>query len=74
MQEFEQVAAHFAAQNFKLILGGLGLLAGAAVMAMPEKIPANLQDLWTWTRETLQTAIPAKRPMTHNSSPAEPGK
>lgn len=74
MHELGQAAAHFAAQHLNYVLDVLGLLAVAAVMAMPDKIPASLQDVWTWARETLQTAIPVKRPMQHNSSSAEPGK
>ncbi|HEX5426668.1 MAG TPA: hypothetical protein VFW94_24360 [Candidatus Acidoferrales bacterium] len=75
MNEVSQAASHFIAENFNYILSGIGLLLAAAVMSMPDNIPNNLQDLWTWARETLQTAIPVKRPINHNPQPpADPGK
>lgn len=46
-----------------------GLLFVAIVSTAPPKIPQSLQDVWTWGREALQTAIPAAR---HPVLPQEP--
>jgi predicted NBD/HSP70 family sugar kinase len=39
----------------------IGALAIASVVTMPEMIPQSAQDLWTWFRNALQTAVPAAR-------------
>jgi Sec-independent protein translocase protein TatA len=36
------------------------LLVIAAISTSPEKIPATAQDFWSWIREALRTATPAR--------------
>jgi len=38
-----------------------GALSIATVVTMPEMIPKSAQDLWSWIRNALQTAVPAAR-------------
>jgi hypothetical protein len=48
-------------------------LSIAIVCAMPEKIPSSFQELWTWLRNSLQTAVPAARlNHTQPSNPQQP--
>lgn len=48
----------------------LSALAIAGVCTMPAKIPATLQEWWTWMRDSLQTAVPAAR---NHNNPQQPG-
>ena len=48
------------------ITGAVSALTIAAIIQMPNKAPLlraehPLQEVWTWMRDTLQTAIPAAR-------------
>ncbi len=36
------------------------LLVIAAISTSPEKIPATAQDFWSWIRDALRTATPAR--------------
>lgn len=40
---------------------GSGLLLLSAVSHIPENIPRQAQDFWTWMRSTFQTALPISR-------------
>lgn len=44
-----------------LILSIGGVAMGAMIHTMPKKIPSNAQELWTWMRDGMQTALPARR-------------
>jgi hypothetical protein len=48
-------------RNWGAYTAVISMLFVAAVGTAPPKIPKSLQDLWTWAREALQTAIPAAR-------------
>lgn len=70
----------FLAAHETLLTAGISALFVAAVCTMPAKaplIPADhpIQDVWTWIRDTLQTAVPAAR-MNHangqNQNPLRP--
>lgn len=54
-------------------IGG-GVLFAAIVTNMPARMPASLQDYWDWVRESLQTAIPVRRPTQHNLNPNNPAQ
>lgn len=73
MNDIIQAASNFAAQNLNYILSGIGLFVVSAIMAMPEHPTPGFrwigQDNWTWARDTLQTMVPVKRPITHNPNP-----
>ena len=45
----------------------VSLLVLAFIGAMPPQIPKSAQDLWTWIRETLQTATPINRVAQHGA-------
>ncbi|MFC5861105.1 hypothetical protein ACFPT7_02240 [Acidicapsa dinghuensis] len=56
-----------------------GALFVSAVSAMPKAFPKSAQEWWTWLRETLQSAIPARRhvepdPPPNPYQPAEPAQ
>lgn len=40
---------------------GSGLLLFSAISHIPEVIPRQAQDFWTWMRSTFQTALPMSR-------------
>jgi hypothetical protein len=44
------------------------VLAAAFIHTMPAKFPGSLQEMWSWVRDGLQTAIPARR----TEAPANP--
>lgn len=65
---------HFVANHGEAITGGISALAIASIITMPAKAPLiseenRLQELWTWFRDTLQTAIPAAR---HSAAKTNP--
>lgn len=50
---------------------GTGAIAGGLSIAknMPPSIPKSPQELWTWIRDSVQTALPISR---NNSNPILP--
>ena len=55
-------------QKYPSIDAGLGALVMATILSMPEKIPSRLQEWWTWMRDSLQSAVPNRRPVSHSES------
>ena len=41
---------------------GSGVLFFAIIHNMPEHPPVNMQEYWTWVRDSLQSAIPVRQP------------
>jgi hypothetical protein len=56
------------ARNAEAYIAGIGALFVASVCAMPAKIPASVQEFWTWLRDSLQIAVPAARSHTAMTS------
>ena len=48
------------------------LLLVAFIGSMPPQIPKSMQDMWTWMRETLQTATPINRVAQHGAMGVNP--
>ena len=48
---------------------GSGALVISIIHTWPARIPASLQDWWTWGRDASQTAIPAARAAGQNPTP-----
>lgn len=71
----EGIEAHLL-RNLPEYLTFCGALAIAAACTIPAKIPSSMQELWTWFRDIVQTAVPAARnhQPSNPPSPAEPGK
>lgn len=67
-QFFQHIAQHLAAYGF-----GSGLLILGLITTMPALIPKSWQDIWTWVRNALQTAVPAAR-HTNPTQPDDPDK
>jgi len=55
-------------QKYPSIDAGVGALVMATILSMPEKIPTRLQEFWTWMRDSLQSAVPNRRPVAHSES------
>lgn len=70
---WEGVQAHVM-RNLPEYLTFVGALAIASVVTMPKMIPTSIQDLWTWLRDALQTAVPAARHQNQNPTPDNPDK
>jgi len=49
---------------------GSGVLFFAIIHNMPEHPPANMQEYWTWVRDSLQSAIPVRQPRVVNFAPS----
>ena len=47
-------------KNLTIYLENFGALIIAAISTSPERIPRTFDDLWTWVRDTLRTATPAR--------------
>ena len=57
------------ARNLPEYMTFLAALSIAWVCSIPEKIPSNMQEWWTWARNTLQTAVPAARASNNHTQP-----
>lgn len=55
----EAILSHVS-KNWEAYSAGAGALALATIICMPVKFPRSLDDWWTWLRNSLQTAIPAR--------------
>lgn len=56
---FDAIAQHIE-KNWEFYSSGAGLLGLGIIVTMPANRPKTLDELWTWTRNALQTAIPAR--------------
>lgn len=65
----DHIAAHW------VIYSTTGTALGfATVSCMPAKFPRSIDEWWTWFRDSLQTAIPGRRPNTNPTIPVSPDK
>ncbi len=69
----------YALEHLASIGVGAGIVAVSAIHNMPPQPPHSLRwidaDLWTWTRDTLQTAIPIRQVNpSHPTPPASPAE
>ena len=62
MNELLNAIGHSIVQNLGYEEGVAGLLVAVAIHNMPATIPKTLQEIWTWVRDSLQTALPVRRP------------
>jgi hypothetical protein len=62
MNELLNAIGHNLAQNIGYEEGAFGLLLAVFVHNMPATIPKTFQEIWTWVRDSLQTALPVRRP------------
>ena len=70
---WEALKAHIV-KNLPEYITFFGALFIAAVCTMPKKMPLvpednKIQELWTWFRDSLQTAVPAARANNHPPTP-----
>lgn len=56
-----EVLQHHIAMNVPEYVTLFSAICIAAVCSMPKNIPTSFGELWTWMRDTLQTAVPAAR-------------
>ena len=56
---FNAIVAHVE-KNWEFYSSGAALLGIGAITSMPVVRPKTLDDLWTWARNTLQAATPAR--------------
>ena len=56
-----EVLQQHIARNVPEYITFIGALAIAAVCTMPANPPISFRELWSWLRDTLQTAVPAAR-------------
>lgn len=59
-------------RNLPEYLTFVGAVAIASVVTMPRAIPRSIDDLWTWMRDALQTAVPAARNHQNPNQPEGP--
>lgn len=67
----QAIGEHIARHSEAYGTGGIALFLSVAKNA-PPLIPKSAQDMWTWMRDSVQTALPISRNNPNPSSPVAP--